>query len=77
MSSAQPPNPPPPENNNPNDEKKQEPEASSSSPAQAEDASAAMDTDEQPAEEKWDDIPEDVLVLPTEDILTRTRLIET
>ncbi|KAI0689070.1 26S proteasome subunit P45 [Cytidiella melzeri] len=33
-------------------------------------------TSDQPPEEKWEDIPEDVLALPTEDIMTRTRLID-
>ena len=36
-----------------------------------------MDTSsDQPPEEKWEDIPEDILALPTEDIATRTRLID-
>ena len=37
-----------------------------------------MDTtpDLQPPEETWDDIPEDILSLSTEDIVTRTRLID-
>lgn len=70
MSSAQPPIPPP-ENNN---EKKPEPEASSSTEA-AQDAS--MDTTpDQPPEETWEDIPEDIRNLPTEDVSTRTRLID-
>ncbi|KAI0345988.1 26S proteasome subunit P45 [Trametopsis cervina] len=33
-------------------------------------------TPDQPPEEKWEDIPEDILGLPTEDIATRTRLID-
>ncbi|KAI0802081.1 P-loop containing nucleoside triphosphate hydrolase protein [Irpex lacteus] len=71
MSSAQPPNPPSDNSN----EKKPEPEASSSTPQPTEDA--AMDTSsDQPPEEKWEDIPEDILALPTEDISTRTRLID-
>lgn len=38
---------------------------------------AEMDTTpDQPAEETWDDIPEDIMELETEDILTRIRLIE-
>jgi 26S proteasome regulatory subunit T5 len=71
MSSVQPPNPPSGNNN----EKKPGPEASSSTPQPAQDN--AMDvTSDQPPEEKWEDIPEDILALPTEDIATRTRLID-
>lgn len=36
-----------------------------------------MDTaPDQPPEETWDDIPEEIMALPTEDIQTRTRLID-
>jgi 26S proteasome regulatory subunit T5 len=36
-----------------------------------------MDTaDDQPPEETWDDIPEDIMTLTTDEILTRIRLIE-
>lgn len=36
-----------------------------------------MDTaPDQPPEENWDDIPEEIMALPTEDIQTRTRLID-
>lgn len=36
-----------------------------------------MDTaPDQPPEESWDDIPEEIVALPTEDIQTRTRLID-
>jgi len=31
---------------------------------------------DQPAEETWDDIPEDIMVLPTDEILTRVRLLD-
>jgi 26S proteasome regulatory subunit T5 len=33
-------------------------------------------TPDAPAEETWEDIPEDVMALSTDDILTRIRLIE-
>jgi len=33
-------------------------------------------TPDQPAEETWEDIPEDVMALSTDEILTRIRLIE-
>lgn len=69
MSSAPPPSNPP----NNNNEKDGEPSASAA-PAPAE---APMDTTpDQPAEETWDDIPEDVMELGTDDIMTRTRLID-
>jgi 26S proteasome regulatory subunit T5 len=72
MSSAPPPGPNPPPNNA---EKKPESESSSSAPAPSQDA--AMDTTpDQPPAETWDDIPEDVLALPTDDIATRTRLLD-
>jgi 26S proteasome regulatory subunit T5 len=71
MSSA-----PPPNDNPTNNEKKPEQSAPSSS-SNSQDSSA-MDTtpDLQPPEETWDDIPEDILSLSTEDIVTRTRLID-
>ncbi|KAJ2916115.1 hypothetical protein MD484_g4290, partial [Candolleomyces efflorescens] len=71
MSSA-----PPPNDNPTNNEKKPEQSAPSSSSNPQD--SSAMDTtpDLQPPEETWDDIPEDILSLSTEDIVTRTRLID-
>jgi 26S proteasome regulatory subunit T5 len=33
-------------------------------------------TPDQPPEETWDDIPEEIMELDTEDILTRIRLID-
>lgn len=78
MSSAQPPDQPPEENNNNNGELKPEAEASSSSPAPAAgtDGSAMDTTPDQPPEETWEDIPEDIKSLSTDEILTRTRLID-
>ena len=36
-----------------------------------------MDTaPDQPPEEAWDDIPDEIMALPTEDVQTRTRLID-
>ena len=71
MSSAQPPNPPPSNNNN---EKKPEATPSSATPH---DGDVTMDTTpDQPPEETWDDIPEEILTLSTDEISTRTRLID-
>lgn len=65
MSSAPPPNPPPT-----NPEKQPEGEAAPL-------AESAMDTtSDQPAEETWADIPEDIMALSTDEILTRIRLID-
>ena len=74
MSSTQPPNDPP----NPSGNPEKKPETSSSTPAAAQDGAAAMDTtpDAPPAEETWDDIPEDILSLSTDEIISRTRLID-
>jgi 26S proteasome regulatory subunit T5 len=69
MSSAPPPSDPPG-----NPEKKPE-DSAPSTPAAAE--GIAMDTTpDAPVEESWEDIPEDIMVLSTEEINTRTRLIE-
>ncbi|KAF8158205.1 26S proteasome subunit P45 [Crassisporium funariophilum] len=68
MSSA-----PPPSNPPPNSEKK----ADSSAPSASAAAEAAMDeTPDLPVEETWDDLPEDILTLSTDEIMTRTRLID-
>jgi 26S proteasome regulatory subunit T5 len=72
--SAQPPNQPPQPPANP--------EKASDAPAQpttqaANGEDAAMDTaPDQPPVETWDDIPEDVMALPTDEILTRVRLLD-
>lgn len=71
MSSAPPPSNPP----NNNNEKDGEPSASAAS-APAPDAAPMDTTPDQPAEETWDDIPEDVMELGTDDIMTRIRLID-
>ncbi|KIJ54553.1 hypothetical protein M422DRAFT_24501 [Sphaerobolus stellatus SS14] len=68
MSSA---SPPPP-----NPEQSKEP-SSSTTPAPAATTEAAMDTTpDQPAEETWDDLPAEVRNAPTDEILTRARLID-
>ncbi|KAJ7695669.1 hypothetical protein B0H17DRAFT_1158809 [Mycena rosella] len=68
MSAVPPPNDPPA-----NPEK--QPEAAPTAAAAADEA--PMDTTpDQPPEETWADIPEDVMSLNTDEILTRTRLIE-
>ena len=77
MSSAQPPNQPP--NDPPAGEKpeEQQPLLGQTQPEARPTEDAAMDTaPDQPPEETWDDIPEDIIALPTEDIQTRTRLID-
>ena len=33
-------------------------------------------TPDRPPEETWDDIPEDIMALPTADIMTRIRLLD-
>ncbi|KAF8500818.1 26S proteasome subunit P45 [Russula emetica] len=71
--SALPPAEHPNNNGQPNDTS--ESESADSSSAQAE--VAEMDTTpDQPAEETWDDIPEEIMELDTEDVLTRIRLID-
>lgn len=52
------------------------PEESSSNAAQSTDQAAMDTTPDKPAEETWEDIPEDIISLPTDDILTRIRLID-
>jgi hypothetical protein len=77
MSSAQPPNQPP---NNPSAGEKpdeQQPLLGQTPPEAIPTEDAAMDTaPDQPPGETWDDIPEEIMALPTEDIQTRTRLID-
>jgi len=71
--SALPPAEHPNNNGQPNDANKSE--SADSSIAQAE--VAKMDTTpDQPPEETWDDIPEEIMDLDTEDVLTRIRLID-
>jgi 26S proteasome regulatory subunit T5 len=72
MSSAQPPNPPA---DNDNGKKPESSLPPASTPAAGD---AAMDTtaDVPPPEETWDDIPEEILSLSTDEILTRIRLID-
>ena len=71
MSSAPPPLPPttPPSDSN----KKSDPSALIGSSPEG----VAMDvTPDAPGEETWDDLPEEILTLSTDEILTRTRLID-
>jgi hypothetical protein len=51
----------------------QQPEAS---PSLGQDGVEMDTTPDQPAEETWDDIPEEIMALTTEEILTRIRLID-
>jgi len=70
MSSAPPPSNPPSNN-------EKQPETPASSGAANTDGPAAMDvTPDVPPEETWDDIPEDIISLSTDEIKTRTRLID-
>lgn len=69
MSSAPPPVPPP---TNPN----KQPDDPSSSSTQIPTDGAMDTTPDAPVEETWEDIPEDVMALSTDEILTRIRLIE-
>ncbi|GJE91617.1 26S protease regulatory subunit [Phanerochaete sordida] len=74
MSSAQPPNQPPEENNASGEQKPETQASSSTAPAASENE---MDTTpDQPPEETWEDIPEDIKSLSTDEIVTRTRLID-
>ena len=60
-------------NDQPNDANKSE--SADSSSVQAEIAEMDTTPDQLP-EETWDDIPEEIMELDTEDILTRIRLID-
>jgi hypothetical protein len=76
MSSAppsEPPSDPPAGNNVQKPDAPQQPEAS---PSPAQDGVEMDTTPDQPAEETWDDIPEEIMALTTDEILTRTRLID-
>ncbi|KAL0580655.1 26S proteasome regulatory subunit 6A [Marasmius crinis-equi] len=66
---------PPPEQPSNNPEKQAENASQASSKEQPQ-QDAAMDTAPDQTEETWDDIPEDIMSLPTDDILTRIRLID-
>jgi 26S proteasome regulatory subunit T5 len=71
--SALPPAEHPNNNGQPNDTNDSESADSSS----AQEEVAEMDTTpDQRAEETWDDIPEEIMELDTEDVLTRIRLID-
>ena len=67
MSSAPPPTTPPSDSN----------KKDSSPPTTSSPEGVAMDvTPDAPTEENWDDLPEEILTLSTDEILTRTRLID-
>jgi 26S proteasome regulatory subunit T5 len=64
-----------PNNNGQGSEAPKPPDSEDSTSVQTE--VAEMDTTpDQPPEETWDDIPEEIMELDTEDILTRIRLID-
>ncbi|KAI0917188.1 26S proteasome regulatory subunit 6A-A [Taiwanofungus camphoratus] len=72
MSSTTPPNPPPRDNS---EKKPKSSQSASTAPSTAQET--AMDTTpDQPAEETWADIPEEIMTLSTDEILTRIRLID-
>jgi 26S proteasome regulatory subunit T5 len=64
--------PPPPGELPSNNEKKED----SSGPSSSDDSTAMDLTPDAPPEETWDDIPEDIMALSTDEIITRTRLID-
>ena len=67
MASVQPPNDPPNDGTGPQKQPEQP----------APDGTAVMDTTpDVPAEETWEDIPDEIRSLSTDEILTRIRLIE-
>ncbi|KAJ8080475.1 26S proteasome regulatory subunit 6A [Marasmius tenuissimus] len=66
---------PPPDQPSSNPEKQPDNAPQSSTKDQPQ-QDAAMDTAPDQAEETWDDIPEDIMSLNTDDILTRIRLID-
>ena len=69
MSTAPPSSDPPPNN--------EKPEVTGPSGSTSAEGTAAMDvTPDAPPEETWDDIPGDILALSTDEIITRTRLID-
>jgi len=74
MSSAPEPPPQPPADNN-SQKPDVPPQPETSSPA-AQNAAEMDTTPDQPPEETWDDIPEEIKALTTEEILTRIRLID-
>lgn len=68
---------PPSSNPPPNPDKKPEANPPPSEPQPPAQDVVAMDTStDAPAEETWDDIPEEIMSLSTDEILTRIRLIE-
>lgn len=71
--SSEPPSDPPAGDNVQKPDAPQQPEAS---PSPAQDGVEMDITPDQPAEETWDDIPEEIKALTTEEILTRIRLID-
>ena len=71
--SSLPPAEQPNNNGQPSDASRSESDDSSSAQAEV----AEMDTTpDQPPEETWDDIPDEIMELGTEDVLTRIRLID-
>ncbi|KAG1770834.1 26S proteasome subunit P45 [Suillus placidus] len=70
---SDPPSDPPADNNVQKPDAPQQPEAS---PSPGQDGVEMDTTPDQPAEETWDDIPDEIKALTTEEILTRIRLID-
>ena len=67
----------PPAEHPDNNDQRSDPNKSDTASPDTQIEAAEMDTTpDQPVEETWDDIPEDIMELETEDIFTRIRLIE-
>ncbi|RXW21603.1 hypothetical protein EST38_g4236 [Candolleomyces aberdarensis] len=66
----------PPPNENPSGSEKKPEQSAPSSSSNPQDSSAMDTTPDLQPEETWDDIPEDILALSSDDIVTRTRLID-
>lgn len=68
---------PPGEQPNNNEQRSDANKEEAELPEATQQEAAEMDTaPDQPVEETWEDIPEEIMELETEDILTRIRLIE-
>jgi 26S proteasome regulatory subunit T5 len=67
----------PPSDNPPNPQPEKQDDQQDTQPSILQTQDAEMDTTPDiPPEESWQDIPEDVMALSTDDILTRIRMIE-
>ena len=67
---------PPGEHPNNDGQRSDEPKSDPAAPTGTQSEVAEMDTTPDQPEETWDDIPEEIMELDTEDVLTRIRLID-